>query len=343
MLNYIWAAFIILSLVFALIIDVGELAENRFQNDTPLPVLVSFPDDADFESGRIPAEVLIEAERYQQFYDTDVEPDSVYPGVLVQTEDGRQLQFGEGMALPPPLGLIQEFNADEEGAPLRTTPLDDMQFNSDSTLAVIGLEFNPVQFRKLRDISQAALDFATTAAEIALGLIGILALFLGLLHIGEEGGLIYGLSKAVQPILRPIFPEIPDGHPALGNISLNMLANVFGLGNAATPLGLKAMESMQKLNPSKTTATNSMVMLLAVNTSSVQLVPPVLLIAVMGLSINQLIFAIIIATSFSTVAGIVGAKLYGRMRVFEKTNPMTHPDIDEMTGDGGSTADRDAT
>jgi spore maturation protein A len=104
-------------------------------------------------------------------------------------------------------------------------------------------------------------------------------------------------------------------------IALNLTANVFGLGNAATPFGIKAMEELQKLNPSSDTATNSMVMLLAVNTASVQLVPPVLLLALMGLQINQLIFAIIITTGLSLAIAITSAKLYGRLPGFRASDP----------------------
>src|SRR5690606_33335868 len=110
-----------------------------------------------------------------------------------------------------------------------------------------------------------------------------------------------------------LFPDIPDGHPALGMIVLNLTANMLGLGNAATPLGIKAMEELQKLNPSEDTATNAMVMLLAINTASVQLVPPTLLVAIMGLQVNELILPIILVTLFSLVVAITSARLLGRL------------------------------
>jgi spore maturation protein A len=178
-----------------------------------------------------------------------------------------------------------------------------------------------VRFRKLNDIARAAINFAETAASLALGLIGVLGLMLGLVKIGEEAGLIHALTGLVQPILSPLFPNVPDDHPALANITLNMLANVFGLGNAATPLGIKAMEDLQELNPEKDTATNGMVMLLAMNTSSVQLVPPALLVAIMGLQINQLFFSITLATFFSTVAGILGALGLSKLKRYRETDP----------------------
>jgi spore maturation protein A len=193
---------------------------------------------------------------------------------------------------------------------------------SDPSVVEAAVAFEPVRFVKLNAIAQAALDFASTAAEIALGLIGVLALFLGLLKIGEQAGVIHALVRFVRPVLRPIFPEIPPDHPALSMIALNLTANVFGLGNAATPFGIKAMEELQTLNPQKDTATNSMVMLLAINTASVQVMPPVLLLALLGLQVNQLIFPILITTGLSLVVGIVAARLYGRLPANRASDPM---------------------
>ena len=145
------------------------------------------------------------------------------------------------------------------------------------------------------------------------------------LALGMLLALLFNQQLLVRPVLRPIFPELPPDHPALGMIALNMAANVFGLGNAATPFGIKAMEELQKLNPSKDTATNSMVMLLAINTASMQLVPPVLLLALLGLQINQLIFPIILASLCSVVIAISAAKLYGRLPGYRASDPNRLP------------------
>ena len=184
-----------------------------------------------------------------------------------------------------------------------------------------GVVFEPVRFVKLNAIAAAALDFAKTGAEIALGLVGVLSLFLGLLKIGEQAGIIHGLVKLVQPILRPLFPEVPRDHPALAMIALSLTANMFGLGNAATPFGIKAMEELQKLNKSEDTATNSMVMMLALSTSSVQLVPPVLLLALLGLQINRLVFPIIATGLMGLVIAIISAKLLGRLPGYRASDP----------------------
>jgi len=191
--------------------------------------------------------------------------------------------------------------------------------------ASAGVVFAPVRFVKLNAIANAALDFAKTGAELALSLIGVLALFLGLLKIAEDSGIVFALVKLVRPILRPLFPEIPPDHPALGMIALNLTATLFGLGNAATPFGIKAMEELQTLNPSEDTATNSMVMLLAINTASLQLVPPVLLLALMGTQINTLIFPILTTTVLGLIVAIAAAKLLGRLPGFRASDPNRAP------------------
>ena len=327
MLNYVWSGLIIFSLVFALAIDAQELTENRFRNDAAVPVTVTFPDTFDPEARRQPIEIQLEPAEYQQFFDVDVSPDSTYEGTLVQTREGRQVQFADEAALPKPLATIKSFHGSDENPALRGT-LTEASLSAGAARVTGGVQFEPVRFRKLNSIAQAALNFAETAASLALSLIGVLGLMLGLVKIGEEAGLVNALAGAVRPILSPLFPNVPDDHPALANVSLNLLANVFGLGNAATPLGIKAMEDLQDLNPSEDTATDDMVMLLALNTSSVQLVPPSLLVAIMGLQINQLFFSITLATFFSTIAGIVGTIILSKLPWFRATAPHRIHDAD---------------
>ena len=131
-------------------------------------------------------------------------------------------------------------------------------------------------------VTEAAINMSKVAVEISIGLIGIMALWLGIMKIAEESGLIKIIARGLRPITIRLFPDVPENHPAIGSIVLNMAANMLGLGNAATPLGLKAMEELQELNPKKDTATNAMVMFLAINTSSVQLIVPATVVALMG-------------------------------------------------------------
>lgn len=165
-------------------------------------------------------------------------------------------------------------------------------------------------------VTEAAINSAELAVELAIGLIGIMALWLGMMKIAEASGLVNVIAKIVRPITVRLFPEVPQDHPAISSIVLNMSANILGLGNAATPLGLKAMQELQELNPNKDTATNAMCTFLAINTSSVQLILPATVVALMGVQSSQLFLTTIIATSLSTIAGIIAVKTLEKLPVF---------------------------
>ena len=166
------------------------------------------------------------------------------------------------------------------------------------------------------EVTEAAIDMATVSVEIAIGLIGIMALWLGTMKIAEASGLIRIIAKLLRPITIRLFPDVPADHPAIGSIVLNMSANMLGLGNAATPLGLKAMEELQELNDKKDTATNAMVMFLAINTSSVQLILPATVVALMGATASEIFITTILATLCSTIAAIVAVKFLERRKRF---------------------------
>ena len=165
-------------------------------------------------------------------------------------------------------------------------------------------------------VTAAAIDMAKVAVNLAIGLIGIMALWLGIMKIAEESGLIRLIAKGLRPITVRLFPDVPEDHPAIGSIVLNMSANILGLGNAATPLGLKAMEELQEINPTKDTATNAMCTFLAINTSSVQLILPATVVALMGATASQIFITTIFATGMSTVAAIFAVKFLEKRRQF---------------------------
>ncbi len=169
---------------------------------------------------------------------------------------------------------------------------------------------------KIDDVTDAAIDMAEVSVNIAIGLIGIMALWLGIMKIAEESGLIRIIARGLRPITLRLFPDVPEDHPAIGSIVLNMSANMLGLGNAATPLGLKAMEELQELNEQKDTATNSMVMFLAINTSSVQLILPATVVALMGATASDIFLTTILATSISTVAAVAAVKFLEKRKRF---------------------------
>jgi spore maturation protein A len=169
---------------------------------------------------------------------------------------------------------------------------------------------------KIDAVTNAAIDMAKVSVEISIGLIGIMALWLGIMKIAEESGLIKIIAKGLRPITVRLFPDVPEDHPAIGSIVLNMSANILGLGNAATPLGLKAMEELQELNEQKDTATNSMVMFLAINTSSVQLILPATVVALMGATASEIFVTTILATLSSTIAAIAIVKFLEKRKRF---------------------------
>ena len=323
MLNYIWAGLIILSLLFALITDVSDLSRDTYRNGAALPVEILFEEGYDPAARTLPVQVVLEQTTLEDHFGMPVAVAERYEGRLSQSEDGQLLHFAEDVPLPEPLATIRSITSSRDND-LRGEV--SIQAAAGTQELTTGLQFEPVRFVKMAAITQAAFDFAETAVSLAIGLIGVLALWMGLLRIAETSGMLHGLVRFTQPLLRRLFPELPPDHPATGMIVLNLTANMLGLGNAATPLGIKAMESLQTLNPQKDTATNSMVMLLAMNTASVQIVPPALLVAIMGLQVNQLFFSILLTTFFSLIIAIISAKFFGRMRRYRSTDPMLTDD-----------------
>lgn len=166
---------------------------------------------------------------------------------------------------------------------------------------------------------EALFASAKLAAEISLGLIGVLSLWMGLMRVGEKAGVVGAIAFVFEPLLRRLMPEVPKGHPAFGSITMNLTANVFGLDNAATPLGLKAMQDLQSLNPQKNVATNAQILFLVLNTSSVTLVPVTVFLyrAQQGATAPADIFLpILLATSASTLAGLLIVALVQRISLF---------------------------
>ncbi len=283
MLNYIFGGMIVISLVFALGQDFYDLQADTWNNGETIRLdVVTFGTDVRFR----------------------VDGDStVHRGDWRPDGDDAELVVPVSADLP---ARWRDVAANQESSRKQELRLVARRVD-DGALAVT---LPAVRYVKLRAITKAAFDMAETAVTLALGLIGVMALWLGLMQIAEKSGVIRFVVKAVHPFMKKLFPSIPADHPALGMISLNLAANVLGLGNAATPMGLKAMDELQKLNEDKETASDPMIMFLALNTSSVQILPPVTLVALMGLKVNELFFSILIATFFSTLAAIIAVKWF---------------------------------
>ncbi|MBI2619144.1 MAG: nucleoside recognition protein [Ignavibacteriales bacterium] len=205
-----------------------------------------------------------------------------------------------------------------------TGTIRSIRFSQEGRQAVVQIVFEPVRFVKLKAVTQAAFDYASTAVTIALGLIGIMALWLGVMKVAEEAGAVKILTRLLAPITRRLFPEVPPDHPAVGAMIMNVSANMLGLSNAATPFGLKAMEELNKLNPKAGTATNAMCTFLTINTAGLILIPATAIaVRAAAGSANP---GIIIGTSLfgascATVAGLITVKLLQRLPVFRKDDP----------------------
>lgn len=172
------------------------------------------------------------------------------------------------------------------------------------------------------DIINSTFASSKTAFEISLGLTGVLSLWLGIMKIGEMGGVVNWFARILSPLFSKLFPDIPKGHPVTGSIFMNLAANMLGLDNAATPLGLKAMEGLQELNPRKDTASNPMIMFLVLNTSGLTIIPISIMVyrAQMGAAQPTDVFVpILLATFFSTLAGIITVSLYQRINLLNRT------------------------
>ena len=175
-------------------------------------------------------------------------------------------------------------------------------------------------------IMNSTFDTAKTAFEISIGLTGVLSLWLGIMKIGERGGVVNALARVLSPVFTRLFPGIPKGHPATGSIFMNIAANMLGLDNAATPLGLKAMEQLQTLNPRKDTATDPMIMFLVLNTSGFTIIPVSIMVyrAQMGAEQPTDVFVpLLLATFCSTLAGIIATFIYQRFNLINRTMVLT--------------------
>lgn len=185
-----------------------------------------------------------------------------------------------------------------------------------------GVHFGPEDLNIFQAIVQSTFDLAGTSVNLCIGLIGVMALWLGIMKIGEKAGAISILSRLVAPFFRKLFPELPKDHPAMGSMLMNFSANMLGLDNAATPLGLKAMKELQSVNAQKDTASNAQIMFLVLNTSGLTLVP----VSVMALRAtanaaqpSDVFLPILLATYFATLAGLIAVSVYQKINLFHPT------------------------
>ncbi|MBN1300360.1 MAG: spore maturation protein [Melioribacteraceae bacterium] len=312
MLNYVWLALLILGIGVAITSDVIDQVNNKYQNGNQLEVTYSFNEKYEPEIAKsYNVTINIDSKNFSEFYKTD------------QTSN---IEQNAKLTVNPVKNITSLFIKINDRTPAFwremakiTGKEDDLIGHAafsgftDSTTAKGTLLLEEVSFAKMKEVTNSALDYAGIAVNIAIGLIGIMALWLGVMKVAEEAGLIKIIARAVRPITKFLFPDVPHDHPAMGSMIMNISANMLGLGNAATPFGLKAMEELNDLNEKKDTATNAMCTFLAVNTAGLTLIPAtaIAIRAAMGSSDPTIIIGTsIFGAVCATTVGITSAKIF---------------------------------
>jgi spore maturation protein SpmA len=310
LLNYVWLALILLGFASAVYLDVSDISSNKFRNNDQLECSVEYSEKFQNEQS-FDTKILISKNSYQKFYNQSVENDLVIPVKLTRTNQKNLFTafIKTDNSTPELWKEISAATGKEDdiiGKIKITSTTDSINYS-----AFIVLE--SVSFVFLKKVTNEAIKIAGTAVEIALGLIGLMAMWLGVMKVAEDAGLIKIIANFIKPITKKIFPEIPADHPAIGSMVMNISANMLGLGNAATPFGLKAMEELDSLNPNKGTATNSMITFLAINTAGLTLIPATAIAvrAAAGSSDPTIIIGTTMFAAFcSTLTGLLTAKLF---------------------------------
>jgi spore maturation protein A len=320
MLNYIWIGLIIIGLFVAVGNDITDEIRNPYRNGQPFEATLMVKKSPSGLRATWEGDIVATPQAFNAYYGASRAAEQIAQPVNITTgaDGAASLTMMITDASPAWWREMAKSASSKDrliGRVVQFVPAVDQQ------TARVQVVFESIRFVKLRAVTQAALDYAGLAVNIALGLIGIMALWLGVMKVAEEAGLLQVLTRVLTPVTKRIFPEVPPDHPAVGAMIMNIAANMLGLSNAATPLGLKAMEELNKLNPKAGTATNAMVTFLAINTGGL-IILPATAIAVRAAagSANP---GIIIGTSIvgagcATIAGVAASKLLQRLPRYKK-------------------------
>jgi len=320
MLNYIWIGLILLGIFAAVGNDIRDEIVNPYRNGVEMQGIIEIEKRPGPLRTSLEGTLVIPAAAFASAYGLpDPGADVRQPVTVTVGPDGKSTMSMAPDATAPGLwsAMAHAGSAkDRLMADVRSFTLPE-----EGQQARVSFVWESIRFVKLRAVTQAALDYAGTAVTIALGLIGIMALWLGVMKVAEEAGILKIVTRALTPVTRRLFPDIPSDHPAVGAMIMNISANMLGLSNAATPMGLKAMEELSKLNPRAGVASNAMITFLAINTGGLILIPATAIaVRAAAGSANP---GIIIGTSIvgagcATIAGVVASKLLQRLPRYRK-------------------------
>jgi spore maturation protein SpmA len=305
-----------LGIVSATYLDISDFSSNKYNNNKPLDAVIYFDDNEVADKEKETARLIVKSDRFSEFYKSDISADIETEIMVSPKDDKGERQFFINITENSPAIWKEIAPLAGKGDDLAGKVI--LKKEAGENVYSAQLYFEEISFVWLKRVTNDAIKIAQTAVEIALGLIGIMALWLGVMKVAEDAGLIKIIARMLSPITKRLFPEVPADHPAIGSMVMNISANMLGLGNAATPFGLKAMEELDTLNTNKGTATNSMVTFLAINTAGMTLIPATA-IAVRAAS-GSANPTVIIGTSIfgafcAVVVGLTAAKLFEKFPI----------------------------
>lgn len=321
MLNYVWITLIILGIGTAFYFDLQDSSQNTFRNKEFVSARFVPNNTETQESGVYEGELVIDRVTFSNFYNLKQTKDiSIHARLTFKSKNEGSIHLIIDDSSPEIWKIMAKVSGEKNDLTGKFL-LEGIDENENRDNFLIKVTFEEVNFVKVKSVTNNLLDIVNTAVQIAFGLIGIMALWLGVMKVAEEAGLIKIIARSVRPITKFLFPDVPQDHPAMGSMIMNISANMLGLSNAATPFGLKAMEDLNQLNPDKTTATDAMCMFLAINTAGLTLIPATA-IAVRAAS-GSSDPAIIIGTSIfgascATITGVIAAKIFANYPIMKK-------------------------
>jgi spore maturation protein A len=305
MLNYVWIGLVIIGVLTAAGNDIYDSATNRYRNGA------DFELQYDTTAGN---EAVFSRNYIEEFYGIRIKSDDTLK-FLASLKDN-SIQINLDNSAPQIWKTVAKAAGNEKQITAQIVN------RNGSNLEIL---LPTTSLVKTKAVLDAVISYSGTAVEIAIGLIGVMAFWLGIMKLGEDSGLIRIIARMMRPIMIRIFPDVPPDHPAIAAMIMNIAANVLGLNNAATPLGLKAMDELDKLNPNKGTATNAMVTFLAINTAGLTLIPATAIAIRAALGSKEP--TLILMTSFfgaglATIAGIIAARILQRLKVYRIKNEL---------------------
>ena len=334
MLNYVWISLIIIGLLVGVGKDVSDEVRNTYRNGVAFEATVQVQEKPTALRQTWEGELVIPGDAFNEFYGIHSATFEIHQPVLLTT-----LPSGKtSLVIPiddssPAFWKVMAKNSATRDK--LSGSVSSIRFSDDKSTAHISFVLENINYVKVRTITKAALDYADTAVTISLGLIGVMALWLGVMKVAEEAGLLKVLTRLLTPLTSRLFPDVPSDHPAVGAMIMNIAANMLGLNNAATPLGLKAMEELNKLNPKLGTATDAMCTFLVINTAGLTLIPAtaIAIRAAQGSADPGVIIGTsIFGAGCATVAGLVSVKLLQRLPHYKKELRVETPPPEANSG-----------